>query len=384
MLILQFMPWCRIDKTYAVGDVTIIPFRRDGPVEGVNAVTTSQIKTILASYKNLEGQPVREAALVRYTDRPLLADLSDDELEITHEWVELACFCGLAKREYFNQLGPYCNTDCFAFYAQGIGEPGFTTIVSRRREGRTLNTWPLDKILFSVPVHVSPIDRVALDERLLDGLVAFRKEASDDEWSRWQNAISCFNQANTDNDTIRYQVEWVLLCSAFEHILEAKSKAEDVAKRFTDALVPSTSLLVGKAKRYSAQKKWDVNKPLRYEWMNEFYRIRGDFAHGRLKTRQPAVWNPPEHIVLATIAFPLLVRCLLQKRGKYELTDKDRAQVNAFEELADEPFLEPPGNQESSIDSVWSRLVNKARSELVKQKVLAELKAKYKSKRVLE
>jgi hypothetical protein len=207
MLILQFMPWCRIDKTYAVGDVTIIPFRRDWPVEGVNAVTTSQIKTILASYKNLEGQPVREAALVRYRDRPLLADLSDDELAITREWVELACFCGLAKREYFNELGRYCNTDCFAFYAQGIGEPGFTTIVPRRREGRTLNTRPLDKILFSVPVHVSPIERVELDERLLDGLVAFRKEASDDEWSRWQNAISCFNQANTDNDTIRYQVE---------------------------------------------------------------------------------------------------------------------------------------------------------------------------------
>jgi hypothetical protein len=50
--------------------------------------------------------------------------------------------------------------------------------------------------------------------------------------------------------------------------------------------------------------------------------------------------------------------------------------VNAFEKLADEPFLKPPENQESCIDSVWSRLVKKARSELENQKIFEELKAK--------
>ena len=369
MPILQFMPWCPIDKTYFVGDITIIPFCRDETIEGVDKSTTCQI---LASYKDLEGKPVGKAALVLYGNRPLLADLSDDELDITDECVTLACFCGLAKREYFNQLGPYCNADCFTLYRQKFDSLDFVSIISRRREGRTQEGRPLRKTCFSIPVHVSPVERVTLDEKLLQALVALRQSSSDDEWSRWQNAISCFNWANTDNDAIHYQVEWVLLCSAFEHILEAEPKAEDVAKRFTDALIPSTSLSV-RAKRHATQKQRDPNKPLRYEWMKEFYRIRGDFAHGRLKTRQPAMWNPREHIVLATIVFPLLVRCLLSRRKHYELTEEDRAQVNAFEKLADEQFLKPPQNQKSSIDSVWSRLRSDEESKLRWQGLEQEL-----------
>jgi hypothetical protein len=158
-------------------------------------------------------------------------------------------------------------------------------------------------------------------------------------------------------------------------MLAAKSDYLDVAERFFNVVVPSTPLLVGSAKRRSA--RWpQLDKPLRYEWMKEFYRIRGDFAHGRLTTKQPAVWNPLEHVVLATIAFPLLVRCLLQREGKYVLTDEDRTQIDAFESLADEEFLNPPGDRKNSIDSVWSRVREKASSELLKKKVLEELRAK--------
>jgi hypothetical protein len=235
---------------------------------------------------------------------------------------------------------------------------------------------PLAETVFSIPVHVSTVAQVSLAAGLINSLVVFREHASDHKWSRWQNAISCFNQANTDNDAIRYQVEWVLLCSAFEHILEARPQAEDVAQKFTDTAVPSTPLLARDAKRNSAQKKWNVKRPLRYEWMKEFYRIRGDFAHGKLKTQQTAVWSALEHIVLETIAFPLLVSCLLQKDGKYELTDGNQAQINAFERLADELFLERPANQKSSKDSIWSRLLEKAKSDLVKAKILEVLKAK--------
>jgi hypothetical protein len=375
MPLLQFMPWCPIDKTYSAGDVTIIPFHCDEIIQGLDELATSQVKTILASYRDLEGQPVREAALVQFQGRPLLADLTEDEVEVTRECVALVSFCGLAKREYFNQLGLYCNADCFTLYAQRFEGLDFISIRSRRREGGAWSIRPLDKLLFSIPVHVKPIDRVALDERLLDALVALRKETPENEWPRWQNAISCFNQANTDNDAILYQVEWVLLCSAFEHILGAKSDYLDVAQKFSDALVPYTQLFVRDAKRRSD--RWtDADRPLRYEWMKEFYRIRGDFAHGRLKTRQAAVWNALEHIVLATIAFPPLVRCLLKRKSKYELANEDQSQFGAFEKLADEEFLSPPADQRSSVDSVWSQLLAKSKSEIVKQKLIADLKAK--------
>lgn len=372
---LQFMPWCRIDKTYSVGDITLVPFHRDGPVEGLDELTTLKVKVILSSYKDLEGHPVLEAALVQHGTKSPLADLSDDELELTRDYAQLACFSGLAKREYFNQLGSYCNSDCFTLYGQRFEDLAFVAITSRRREGRPSIVRPLVETIFSIPVHVSSVKKVSLDEQLLAALLNFRKEASAEEWSRWQNAISCFNQGNTDNDAIRHQVEWVLLCSAFEHILEAKSDYEDVAERFARALVPNVELLVQNSRRQSDRWK-DKGKPLRYEWMKEFYRVRGDFAHGKLQTQQPTVWIPLEHVVLASIGFPLLVRCLLRNKQKYELTDKDKAQINSFEELADEPFLTPPNNQKNSIDSRWSRFVNEQMSTLRNEKLVEDLKAK--------
>jgi hypothetical protein len=84
--------------------------------------------------------------------------------------------------------------------------------------------------------------------------------------------------------------------------------------------LPSKPLLAERAKRRIDRWK-DPAAPVRYEWLKEFYRVRGDFSHGRLTTRQPMAWpNPFEHLTLAAIAFPLLVRCLLQRAGTYALT----------------------------------------------------------------
>jgi hypothetical protein len=81
----------------------------------------------------------------------------------------------------------------------------------------------------SVPAHVSPVRLVSLDLRLLDALVA--------------------NQGNTDSDAFRYQVEWGLLCSAFERLLDAASDYDDVAAKFAGTMVPSNLLLARDARR---------------------------------------------------------------------------------------------------------------------------------------
>jgi hypothetical protein len=369
MPLLQFMPWCPIDKPHTVGEITLLPFRRDQPTPGADELTTCQIRAVLASYKDLEGHPVSPACLVRYGDRSLLSELMDDEVEATRDWVSLACFSALAKRAYFNPVGPYCNADSFVLYGQKFsGEPSFTGITSRRREGRTIDARPLADTAFSIPVHASTIRRVSLDGDLLAALVAFQNDAPE-EWGRWQSAIACFNQANTDNDAVSYQAEWVLLCGAFERILGAKPKAEDVAEEFAAKMAPADPTLASSAKRGSS--KWSGSTThLRHEWMKQFYGIRGDFAHGKLVTGRPGVWKPLEHLVLATIAFPLLVRCLLVQNGKCALTEDDQAGVDVFERLSDKEFLTPPPDQVGSHDSVLSRLVASAKTDAAWQKDL--------------
>lgn len=375
MAMVSFIPWCRIETAYDVGEVKILPFERHKPIDGLDEAAQCRVNTILATYKTIEGRPVDSAAIVRYAEKSPIDDLNEEERKTIHELVALTCFCGLARREYFNPLGPYCNSDCFSLYIQKFDRADFTALTTRRREGETLSTWPIDEIVITIPVHCHALQEVRLDEALLTALVAYRAQDRNDGWVKWQNALSCFNQANTDDEKIRYQVEWVLLCSAFEHLLEAKAEAKDVAIRFSESLVPQKELLAGNANRTSD--RWAENgKSLRYEWMREFYRIRGDYAHGRLNTQQPTVWNPLEHVVLATIAFPLVVKCLLQKACGYKLTDDDRGQIEAFEQLANTAeFLKPPSDQKNSLDSHWGRYCDDRKLALVLQRVAEQCEA---------
>jgi hypothetical protein len=298
--------------------------------------------------------------------------LTEPELEVAYELAGLACFSGLAKRELFDPVGSYCNADCFVLYAQRFDQLDHIALVSRRREGRSWEVREVAETMFSEPVHTAGVPGVSLDAELLDALIGFRAEAPPEDWGRWQNALSCFNQANTDGDGVRYQTEWTLLASAFERLLDAAPKAENVAERFKRALTSNADLLVREARRRGAGMR-NETEVLRYEWMKEFYRLRGDYAHGRLDTKQPVAWQPVEHLVLAAIALPLVGRSLLRAAGRYTLTADDIAQIDAFERLADAEFLRRPDDARGSTDSVWRRLRAAARMEIAKQRALASL-----------
>src|SRR5262245_46930289 len=118
MSMLAFMPWCRVDKIYEVGGIQILPFERHASIDGLDAASQCYIKTILATYKTIEGKPVDRAAITRFVDKSVLADLSEEERAAFQETMVLACFSGLSHREYFNPVGRYANRDCFSFYFQ--------------------------------------------------------------------------------------------------------------------------------------------------------------------------------------------------------------------------------------------------------------------------
>lgn len=49
MSMLLFMPWCRIDKTYEVGDGTILRFERQKPIAGLSQEGQIQVNTIMGA-----------------------------------------------------------------------------------------------------------------------------------------------------------------------------------------------------------------------------------------------------------------------------------------------------------------------------------------------
>jgi hypothetical protein len=356
MSMLLFMPWCPIDKAYELAGIRILPYRRGEPLEGLDELQQSRVDAIMGMYKTIEGKPIHSAAVLCFAGKAPIDELSEAEKEQAFdEFAYLACFSGLARREFFASTGSYCNRDCFTLYGQEFGPTDFGVLSWRRRQARSYGTWRMNKITFSAPMHCDAVHEVTIDATLLEGLGKHQAQSPSNEWDRWRSSISCFNQANTDSENISLQVEWVLMVGAFQRLLKATHKDKDVARRFCDIVVPSTSLASSASQRRSTP--WaSSQEPLRYEWMREFYQIRNDFAHGKLNTGQPTVWSPGEHIVLSAIAFPLLVKCLLKAEGRYILTNIDRQEIDCFEKLADtKDFLELPADNQSSLDTHWIR-----------------------------
>lgn len=355
---LVFMPWCQIDRSYRFDRASLVLFERGKTILGLDEDKQHMVNSILATFENIRGEPVNAAAIVTADGDTPICMATEEVIDLISDYVVIACFSALANREYFSVLGRYCNSDCFSLYSQRLDGSNFVALVTRRREGRAIDTWPRERIRISMPVHCAQAREVVLDVALVAALEDYRSESDDTAWIRWMNALACFNQANSDSDNVMYQVEWVLLCSAFEHILGAKSKSSDVASKFAEVLVPHKEVSVQDAKRRSETWKYK-GQSLRYEWMREFYRVRGDFAHGKLYSEQPAVWSPAEHLVLATIAFPLVVKKLLVRSNHYEVTDNDRVQIEVFERYADTPnFAASPPDQEHSSDTHWRRLLD--------------------------
>lgn len=357
------MPWCPLDKEYEVGEISLIPFDRAATNDQYDSTELSQVLSILSSYRDFEGRPNPELTLVKYQGRPMFSELPSEEYEIARELVELACFSAISRRTYFS-FGDYCNATNFILYGQRftVGS-NHVVIVSRRGDGATNSMRAIGNTVFSMPSQAKPLGKVNLDEQLLDSVVAFREGADSKEWSRWQNSIACFNLANTDADNITHQVEWTLLCSAFERLLAADSKAIDVAMRFSAVFAPTNPIPISDATRKPSRCS-DKTKPLSLEWMREFYSVRGDFAHGKLNTGQPLAWHPLEHLSLARIAFPLLLKCLLSIAGKYTVTEHDLAEIDAFECLANAAFLTEPPDSQGSMDSWWQRCQSQAKRQI--------------------
>ena len=82
-VILPIMPWCRLDRAYQVGDVTIIPYR--GRIDDVDEPVQEALARVLNTYRDIQGRPVDHAAVVRYADKSFGADLTDDEIDGIYE-----------------------------------------------------------------------------------------------------------------------------------------------------------------------------------------------------------------------------------------------------------------------------------------------------------
>ena len=340
------LPWCRVDKELKVDTIEILPFERrgrSGPhVPRTQRAITNQISKLMTPYRDLKGRRIDNAAVVKWMDKSVIEDLTEEEIATTKELLDLVTFSALSSRDLFSSGGNYCNSDTFTHYVQKFRPPtDFIAIETARARGagQALSGWSIASLRIGIPAHVSTNSTVEVDENLLAGLLSFRRQTSEKTWNRWLDAIGSFNLANTDSDNVSYASEWTLMCGAFQQILGAKGTAEDVAAKFTAILNSEPKILAAKSHRKSQSFNRKTQLPLRQEWMREFYRIRGNLAHGWLTPNQPHAWTVGEHLTLSRLAFPLVVKELLRQQNAHNLTDLDEVWIENFESFANRKLV---------------------------------------------
>jgi hypothetical protein len=268
--------------------------------------------------------------------------LSDKQIATALLWGQLVAFSGLATRRFYSHL-QYTNRDCFQLVAQRVSDPtSGTTILTRRRDGGQWNHVAAGALRVTKPMHVNVFSPVAVDQALL---LALLRRSEDDGWGEIEEGILGYNAANTDSPDVPEEFEAVALVGALERTLGlAGGDDNQLAMAVEARVIPRTSLTPVDCRRIresALRTRFEKLPSVRNAWVRDFFRLRGDHAHGKRKARYPSVWQLREHLLLAAFFFPLVLKSRLAREGHYRLTATDRASINAFEALAcEDHFLE--------------------------------------------
>lgn len=358
MSMFAFFPWLRISSPISVGDVIIVPYSRGRKPAGEGSEFQEKMDTILQPYLESGDRPVMDAAVMQFAGGDSLRDLSEQEIAEALLLGELLTVCGLSSREYFGGGIQYCNRDNFQLVIQRFRDDlKLTGITSRRRDGPTSNLTFREDLRIQKPDHVYPNPSVSIDKLLLEALLRVREDKC---WERFSESILWFNLASTDSSLIAEQMEVVMIVSAFERLLDcSKGSADDLAKRFISTLVPTEGYPRNQCQRLSDPKiaeRFKDSTFVRDAWVRDFYKLRNDLAHGKIKPKYPAIWSLREHLLLASFVFPLLLKAVLAGEKAYTITPEDQDKIDIFERLACKDLFVSTGETYRSDSWPWNQV----------------------------
>lgn len=360
---LAFFPWFAIEEETTIGDFELLPYERGQKPFASNAGDQDSADSILGHYFSHRKRQISSATIVKLKDREVFDSPTEDERNALFSFSQLIAFGGLARREFFSQFGNYCNSGHFQLVLQHFRQPETGVLLTTRRRDGTSDQFHT-AYRKDTPEHVQlGLVPIVLDLPLLRALLDVQGRGNN--WPDFAESILSFNLANSDSSDVHEVIEAVLLVSAHERLLGCNhGKEDDLATGLVRCLSPPKSINalhcarlapVIQSGRFPARAE-----TVREVWVRDFFRLRGDLAHGKVQQpRYPAVWSLKEHLLLGSFVFPLIVRSMLVKEGFYSLTKEDQIALRAFEKLACAKLFA----QDETEDWPWTRIFEDERSE---------------------
>jgi hypothetical protein len=362
---LAFFPWLRLPsdlKPIHAAGFELLRYAHDEYKEA----NAEAVGAVLAPYAEGARTPLREAVLLRVAGRDIVDDLDASQIEAAFQFAEMVALAGLSKRQFFSHSG-YSNRDAYRLIIQKFDKPGKGSLQQSLRRDGVSSLYIMDPAYrVECPSHVSRLERVNIDEQLLQALVSCRKAANADDFIE---STVTFNLANTDNPAIAQHVELVLSSGALEKVLGLHHGKEDqLANALSKCLRPHVDVAIKNSPRAAmAQGK---STSLRELWIRDLYRYRNEFAHGNVAAKRARIWNVREHLLLSSYVFPLVIKAQLAAAGFYTLTDDDHLEVDTFEPLLCAVDLFATN---ADGDFIWQEITERVRNAHRRKRTLAAI-----------
>ncbi|MBI2094928.1 MAG: hypothetical protein HYT89_02035 [Candidatus Omnitrophica bacterium] len=373
MSCLAFFPWLEVKSRIQFGDLALTPFERNKSPFGAGSPDQSTCDGVLEPYHDGK-HPVQKATLLEHGG-VFFGDVSQEAAGEYFVFRDIVACSSLGKREFFGFGFPYWNSGHFEMVIQNFVDPhGSIAVTSRRRDGKTTHHMTREDYFFRRPFQVSANVGIDFDRNLVTALLAAKDKSP--VWHEYYDAISNFNQANTDSDQRTEAEEAVMLIGAFQRLLRCTASGEDdLTARLTKVLNPFIHLEIENCEKIQNFTHYKVKASTVTEaWISDFFKLRGENAHGKRLPRGPLVWASMEHLLLASFLFPHLLKLQLQEDGYYKLTDDDEADLMAFEPLLAAKCLEKTADGKGWI---WSEVFRKVRSDYLLKKCMEPILAEF-------
>lgn len=368
MPMVAFLPWTAITKPVRFGQFHVVPA---GVVLGGSELPEEHgpaIRTILEAYNRPRRVDQDRVPLLRRDDLAYTADLGDDEVNEYFGFRRRLTFSVLAGRQFFHLR--YANADHTRLVIQGFTpeRAGGALLQLRRRDGATNVRIPPGHLSIPRPHHLAGACELPKDLDL--GLLASLERAIEEGppwWPRIDEAIRLFVEANTDSPDVSEHSELIDVVSAFSLVAD-EWKAAPTVTDFAETLpspggLPDSARLPGapKARNERLAAALQKGKDVRAVWLDDMYQVRSHFGHGRVTSSEyPAIWTEREHLLLASVAFPLYLKAYLHAEGLYSMTEEDAVVNTALDALM---LLEPfdgrtPEDDEEEPGAAWRETIS--------------------------
>jgi hypothetical protein len=333
---IAFFPWMAVNGPTTVGPLKLLPYHRGRLPGDLPHVTQADIDGVLSAYANRPRKQITQATLLEFGDWQSGMDAQEIVSDLFRARNALA-FAALSRRQLFQDHFGYCNYDSYSLVVQRYqpGHAGTFAFSTRRRDGGTTQMWSSNEFAFHRPNHVEPTGNVEFDEPLLAALLDLPANET-----RFFEALTEFNCANTDSPEVPEHVEVVMVKSAFEWLLQINQRVDEFVEALSHSLhdIPPVESPEGplKLKWQNAQRK--ATRPLE-AWAREFCDVRGASAHGKPRKATRFVWPAHTHLAFASLLFPLIFKKVAAQAGLLTLDSYDAERlkrIDAF--ILQDPF----------------------------------------------